>query len=351
MIKCMLKHNSFAVSVIMRSFWLLFVLLGYAHSFDLPEPTGPYITGVRDFEFLDSSYPSPFSFDTQGRRLMVRAWYPAILKTDFNNNTGGSSANFGKPKKYFEDGEFEAFFGEAAPDVVGAFETFSYINAPIMAPDDSGRSVVIYGHGAGRYVSDNTALMEEIASHGYAVFALGHPGIASGVLFPNGDVINIDDEFLAAPPLSPLPNETNPDIETRFEAMEQYLEQEQDEGFAGRCRDDMLALAEYLEDASNNATSWLGQLLGDGSALDFIYMGYSLRRCSCGQRRTGRFRSEGQGCSQCGRVASVDGPVWTRHRGTVLNIQHAIYLFSPNGMPTLTSFSLNLWSPWEQIQM
>ena len=104
-----------------------------------------------------------------------------------------------------------------------------------MAPDDSGRSVVIYGHGAGSYVSDNSSLMEEIASHGYAVFALGYHGIASGVQFPNGDVVNIA-EFLA-----PFPNETNADIETRFEVMEQHLEQEQDAGFAGRCRDDMLA--------------------------------------------------------------------------------------------------------------
>lgn len=47
-----------------------------------------------------------------------------------------------------------------------------------MAPDDSGRSVVIYGHGSGSYVSDNSALMEEVASHGYAVFALGYPGVA-----------------------------------------------------------------------------------------------------------------------------------------------------------------------------
>jgi dienelactone hydrolase len=120
--------------------------------------------------------------------------------------------------------------------------------------------------------------MEEIASQGYAVFALGQPGIASGVLFPNGDVVNVDADFIAGP--SPVENETNPDIETRYNSMEQRLER--DNPFPLRCRDDMLALADFLDDSLNNATSWIGQLIGEESALSLIYMGFSYGGAAAG---------------------------------------------------------------------
>jgi hypothetical protein len=51
----------------------------------LPEPTGNYITGVQDFEFLDAEYPSE---DASGRRLMARVWYPACPKANFELATG-----------------------------------------------------------------------------------------------------------------------------------------------------------------------------------------------------------------------------------------------------------------------
>lgn len=268
-------------SNMMRTLWLMLVVLG-AHSFDLlPEPSGPFITGVRDFEFLDLSYPSPFANDIQGRRLMVRAWYPACLKTEFQNNTCGSSAVFGERKKYFADGEWAAYFGVEAPAVADTFETFSYVDAPGVAPNGQSRSVIIYGHGATMFVSDNTALMEEIASFGYAVFALGHPGIASGVLFPNGDVVLVDEEFIAKS-TNPFDFDNGADlnIEARHNLMEQWLER--DDPFPLRCKDDMLALADYLEDSLNNATSWIGQLIGEESTPSLIYMGFSYGGAAAG---------------------------------------------------------------------
>ena len=169
-----------------------------------------------------SIHSQKLSKDQSGRRIMFRAYYPACNRTDFvaTNNTCAGTIELGRRRKYFEEGEWEAYsmFGDVqATNLTSLITTYSYLNAP-MAVDLGARPVIIYTHGATTWVSENTALVEELASHGYAVFCLALPGFASGVLYPNGDVVALDDDFVAAlsgPYSSVIPQSS--DINTRYQ--------------------------------------------------------------------------------------------------------------------------------------
>lgn len=256
----------------------------------LPEPSGPFATGVQDFEFVDTEYPSDFEADASGRRIMFRAWYPIcersdVMTTDSATVCASSSADMGSLRLYFEPGEWEAFFGEPEPtEVTQTFDpTHSYLNAaPLLSA--TGFPAIIYMHGSGQWVSDNTALLEEIASHGYGVFALASPGFSSGILFPNGDVVTAANDYLDIEPIfetagpDPFEPPLSADLSVRYDKMKEYL---QDRGFPEvipRIRNDMLALADHLQEraSSGNATDVIRQMVEDDGPRDIIYMGYSL---------------------------------------------------------------------------
>ena len=59
------------------------------------------------------------------------------------------------------------------------------------------RPVVIYSHGYTSFPGQNTALLEELASHGYIVYSVQHTYDSSPVAFPNGDVVGMDPALMA----------------------------------------------------------------------------------------------------------------------------------------------------------
>jgi hypothetical protein len=262
-------------------------ILGSTQSL-IPEPTGAFVTGAQDFEFLDTIFPSPFAEDSSGRRIMFRAYYPVCHRTDFSmDNNTCNGAYLGRQRLYFEEGEWDAYFGaEAGLQVLKTFasslKTFSYLNAP-MVVELGPRPIIIYNHGATQWVSDNTALCEELASQGYAVFALGLPGFASGVLYPNGETANISNDFdatLTDPNNSLLPQ--SPDIQVRYEKLKRTLTSDSSPAvFLPRYRDDMLAMVDYLLSPSNNSTL-LKALVGEGELKGLIYMGFSFGGAAAG---------------------------------------------------------------------
>ena len=110
--------------VFVKACLLLSLLKGVAGA-ELPTPTGPYVTGVQDFEIIDTVYPVANESDTNGRRLLVRAWYPACAQADFveGNETMTSSCgsvDFGPSREYFLDGEVEAVYGLPAAVIAAA---------------------------------------------------------------------------------------------------------------------------------------------------------------------------------------------------------------------------------------
>ncbi|MDF5829463.1 hypothetical protein P4233_22940 [Pseudomonas aeruginosa] len=154
----------------------------------LPAPSGPYAVGVRDFELDDPSRPGLLGTPAgQPRRLLVRAWYPA-------RPIAGAA-----PRHYFDPGEARSTargFGEILgfPPLLAYLKhlrTNSYPDAPLR--DDSARlPVVFYSHGYSAFAGGNWTLMEELASHGYAVYAIQHSGDASPTRLPDGTLLPMD---------------------------------------------------------------------------------------------------------------------------------------------------------------
>ena len=154
----------------------------------LPKPGGPDRVGVRSFEVTDASRVGLFAAAPNApRRLLVRVWYPA------GDVSGLRRANY-----------FSAAETRATARTMGALfgfppfftyvkhvRTNSYPEAPLR-PGASRLPVVFYSHGYTSFLSQNTALMEDLASHGYVVFSVQHPYDSSATVYPNGDVAPAD---------------------------------------------------------------------------------------------------------------------------------------------------------------
>lgn len=159
----------------------------------LPKPGGPHPVGVRSFEVDDASRPGVFAAKPgEPRRLLVRVWYPA-----------GDVSKL-KAAPYFTEKEADTT-AEGLGALVGfpPFFTFvkhvrtnSYPDAPLMM-GPSRLPVVFYSHGYTSFLSQNTALMEHLASHGYIVFSVQHTYDSSATVFPDGDVAAMDPALAA----------------------------------------------------------------------------------------------------------------------------------------------------------
>lgn len=168
----------------LASFGLLFAFV-VTH---LPAPSGEHSVGVRDFELTDDTRKGVLgAAEDEPRRLLVRVWYPA-------GDTEGLN-----PRRYFSDLEAETTARGLGSNLEMPFlfqymahsATNSYQDAPLNEAA-ANQPVVIYSHGYTSFASQNTVLMEELASHGYIVYSVQHTYDASATVFPNGDVIELD---------------------------------------------------------------------------------------------------------------------------------------------------------------
>ncbi|MDT0447537.1 alpha/beta hydrolase family protein [Streptomyces hesseae] len=144
----------------------------------LPGPTGPYRTGVTTLYLVDRSRPDPLTPSIPERELMVTVFYPAREVHGRSVAPQMSAIAAGR-------------FPETAPAVHpglppsgvdwAATMTRSYADAPALAGQ---RPVLLYSPGGGDPRTMGTGLAEELASHGYAVVTVDHPGDAGVVEFP-----------------------------------------------------------------------------------------------------------------------------------------------------------------------
>ena len=334
--------------------WLLLLLLCTTATMvtsqnTFPKPTGPYdVIGVHDFEFVDTTYPSTREEDDVndggggGRRIMVRVWYPACRGSNFDTETRvcvnenleaavaattsttsstasessslSSSSSFSLPepfgpRKYLWDGSEREAIGDRqieafsfAFDLTPIYDasndqlTNSYWDASVVTPElERPLPIVVFNCGALGHVGQNTALMEDLASHGYAVFSVSHPG-GSYILYPNGDTLPVDEDFLSAvfggaPPVGL----NDPDINVRYEAKRNIVESNNGTNpYLPRWRDDILAFVDYLEEFANNADdalppsateltgSILRDILGKEKQLKVVYGGMSFGASAAG---------------------------------------------------------------------
>ncbi|MEQ9462726.1 MAG: hypothetical protein RJQ10_03630 [Haliea sp.] len=135
-------------------------------------PTGRHPVGVRDIQCGDNS-----------RKLMARIWYPA------GSVAGVERRAYLTKEEYpvMEAGLMQALgYNRSMVRRLAAIQTWSHEGAAPLAAAEDELPLVLFSHGFGCLVASNTQLCEELASHGYLVVSLAHPGSTAALCYPDG---------------------------------------------------------------------------------------------------------------------------------------------------------------------
>lgn len=163
--------------ILLFLWFVFFLIFCNGQENQLPEPSGKYLTGVSYLNLTDSSRKE--LFDNEGkkyRELTIKAWYPADTKT--------------KPELYLENpGIVVSNFGFT--EIYKTLKTNSSRGVAVSSAEHS-FPVLIYSHGWGEHFSQNTILMEELASHGYIIFSIAHHYECKFSFYPDGRFITLD---------------------------------------------------------------------------------------------------------------------------------------------------------------
>ncbi|MEU9990721.1 acetylhydrolase [Streptomyces sp. NPDC048045] len=140
----------------------------------LPAPTGPYPVGTVPLHLVDTSRPDPVAGPGHHREVMAGLWYPARGVGRYPRAPWTSPA---VARALLTAAQFQA-------DVAVAPLTAAHEGAPVLR---TGRRlpVVVFSHGAHDHRADTTIVVQELASHGYAVVTVDHTYDAFSV-FPDG---------------------------------------------------------------------------------------------------------------------------------------------------------------------
>jgi predicted dienelactone hydrolase len=151
-------------------------------TFTLPPPGGPSRVGVRAFELVDESRRGLLGAAAhQPRRIPVRMWYPAANDARAPTRPyleGYQARSLGRT--FGEGRYFYAYLSRV--------KTHSMLDVPVK-PARRAWPLVLFNHGFWSYPEQNTALMERLASHGYVVVSIGHPGDAVEMRFADGSAV------------------------------------------------------------------------------------------------------------------------------------------------------------------
>lgn len=149
----------------------------------LPAPDGAHPVGVRHFELIDDSRRGVRG-DTPEvpRTLPAVVWYPAADGT--------------APRSYMDPAvaavQLPALarnlrYDPAQLESIGACPTHAGTGVPAGGP--GAFPLIVLSHGFFLYAAQNTVLAEHLASHGYVVVAIGHPGDSVDVTLAEGRTV------------------------------------------------------------------------------------------------------------------------------------------------------------------
>ena len=158
--------------------------------FELPAPTGEFAIGTTQFHWVDSSRPEPHTANPLDRReLMVRVWYPASVPERPTYVSYWPDA--ATVRRSINESRWPFGWAVAHLDEV---PTHSVSDAPVSDRQPS-YPVLIFSHGLSMARStQNTVLMEELASHGYIVFSIDHPYGGLATVYPDGRIARFSDD-------------------------------------------------------------------------------------------------------------------------------------------------------------
>lgn len=154
----------------------------------LPAPDGAYPVGVQRFELVDDSRRGVRGDTPDAPRMLpAMVWYPAA--------TGAS------PQPYMDAADAAVQLPALARNLrydpahlagIGDCPTHATDAAPAGAPGEF--PLVVLSHGFFVYAAQNTVLAEQLASHGYVVVAIGHPGDSVDVTLADGRTVPTNSE-------------------------------------------------------------------------------------------------------------------------------------------------------------
>lgn len=145
----------------------------------LPPPTGPHPIGYHAIYLVDRSRPDPWDPAIPVRELMISVFYPARDVRGYPlaaQMPPGTAAAFGVIAPFQHPQLPTAGVDWAAT------MTHAHFRAPALAAP---APVLLYSPGAGDPRPLGTIVAEELASRGYVVMTIDHPGDADAVEFPN----------------------------------------------------------------------------------------------------------------------------------------------------------------------
>ncbi|QBD76723.1 alpha/beta hydrolase [Ktedonosporobacter rubrisoli] len=149
----------------------------------LPTPTGPYAVGRMEYDWTDQSREDSLAPRPGTKReLVVWAWYPAVRPT------GAQTAPYLPPKwGDLNDQQHSAAFGLKIVQSYDSIQTHSFAHAQ-LATNEARYPVLIFEPGMGNIPAQYTTLIEDLASHGYIIFAINPTYSANMIVFPDGRV-------------------------------------------------------------------------------------------------------------------------------------------------------------------
>ncbi|AXK36033.1 lipase [Streptomyces armeniacus] len=155
----------------------------------LARPTGPFGVGTTELHLVDETRRDPWG--GEGRReLMASVWYPA------RHGSGGERAPYMRPgaAKVFGKGAAEVLKLPAGTVDWAGTRTHARLGAEV-SPKAGRAPVVLFSPGGFNERTLGTSTAEQLASEGYVVVTIDHPGEAHAVEFPDGRVVEPSPEL------------------------------------------------------------------------------------------------------------------------------------------------------------
>ena len=151
--------------------------------FDYPNPTGRFQIGTSYLFLQDSTRLDAFSNEPEDYRwISVKVLYPA------NPASGAARAPYGN-SEFDKSMVEEGIFDPAYLDHIALQTSASFRDVP-FATEGAPWPILIYSSSG--VITANVFLCEELASHGYVVFAVGHPYWCEFYFDEGGDLFYLD---------------------------------------------------------------------------------------------------------------------------------------------------------------
>mgnify|MGYP001791339805 CR=1 FL=1 len=161
-----------------------FLLPSLLPIFKLPKTTGSYKVGTQDLFLKTNREEVITSTTTDKRELTIKVWYPSNDNRETKDYYIDKAGRYGFAKKYG--------FPNSTFNYLDKIEIEVYKNINVA---EERFPVLIFSHGYHSKANGYYALLSEIASHGFIIFAINHTYESTGSHFPDDSMKYFSYEF------------------------------------------------------------------------------------------------------------------------------------------------------------